>query len=222
MVGLHRWLLRLHRVGVMRLKGVHMTRLLVISFASVAAIVLGVVVGSNRTNESRSDQRAVARHDAVSVVRDAPKLPWVKPGTQEFVGELETQGRKIRLETVESTDGEDCLVDIEIESGVSGATCSRGGLFSAHKVVFSVNFDGGPEHLSSLSVIGLAAPGIASVGLGKSDGSVVRVALDRTRGFVIESPPSELEMGVTPTGLVLFGPSGKRVDEVGIPDLRER
>jgi hypothetical protein len=83
-----------------------------------------------------------------------------------------------------------------------------------------VNFDGGPEQFSSLSVVGLAAPGIASVGLAKSDGSVVRVALDRARGFVIESPASELERGVTPTGLVLFGPSGKQVDEVGIPALR--
>ena len=144
----------------------------------------------------------------------------MKPGTQKVVGELQTRGRRIRLETVESVDGEECLVDIEVESGVSGATCSKGGLFSARKVAFSVNFDGGPEHFSSVSVVGLAAPGIASVGLAKSDGSVVRVELDRTRGFVIESPTSELEGGVTPTGLVLFGPSGKRVDEVGIPTLR--
>ena len=196
-----------------------MTRLVAISVISVAAVVLGVLAGSDRTVEPRSDQRESARHDAVLVGRDAAKLPWAKPATQKVVGEFQAHGRKIRLETVESTRGEECLVDIEVESGVSGATCSKGGLFSVRKVAFSLNFDGRPEHFSSVSVVGLAAPGIASVGLAKSDGSVVRVELDRTRGFVIESLASELERGVTPTGLVLFGPSGKRVEEVGIPTL---
>lgn len=197
-----------------------MTRLIVIAVTSLAAVVVGARIASDGAEQQSAGDQPAARHKAALVVRGPADLPGTKPGTRRVVGEVEARGRRVRLETAESTRGEECLLDIDLETGASGATCSKGGLFAVRKVAFSVNFDGGPERFSSLSIVGLAAPGIASLGLDKSDGSMVTMELDRTRAFVVESPAAELEQGIVPTGLVLFGPSGKRVEEVPLPARR--
>ena len=189
--------------------------------AASAAVLLGLGSGFERVSERPNGSRGpAAGYAAVSVAKETPKLSWVKPGTRKSVGAFQVRGRTVLLETAESTDGEECLLDTELGTGGTGATCSKDGLFAARKVVFSLNFDGGPDVFRSLDVLGVAAPGVASVALSRTDGSVVRVDLDRTRAFVIESSAADLEANVLPARLELFGPSGKRIESVAIPALR--
>jgi hypothetical protein len=205
----------------MRVKGASMPRLFVAIAATLAVVVASAVVGFELRDGGPDGVAARgAPRKAVPVVQDVARLPWIRSGTRRIVGQVRARGRTIRLETAESTDGEECLLDTDLGTGSTGATCSKGGLFEARNVAFSVNFDGGPERFDALSVVGLAAPGIASVALAKSDGSVTRVDLDRTRAFAVESSALELERGVVPTGLVLFGPNRKPVQEVDIPVTR--
>jgi hypothetical protein len=198
-----------------------MRRVLVIALTASAAIGAGLVLAVlDRTTEAnRGGEGRVGARSSVSVVPDAGPSLKLKPGSRKLVGELALRGKNLRLETAETWDGAECLLQTEAQGG-GASQCFESGLFGLSRIAFSVSSDGGPDVFRSLYVLGVAAPGVASVMLTRTDGSVVRVDLDRTRAFVIESSVEDLAANVLPARLEAFGPSGKRVDSVAIPALR--
>jgi hypothetical protein len=193
--------------------------MLVIALTASATIGAGSLLSAldRTTGRNGVDHRGEARSPVSVSPHAAPPMKH-EPGTRKLVGEVALRGRMLRLETAETSDGQECLLRSEGLGGLA-SQCFENGFFGSSKVVFSVSFDGGPNVFRSLYVSGLAAPGVASVALTKTDGSVVRVDLDRTRAFAIESSAADLEANILPARLEALGPSGKLVDAVSIPAL---
>jgi hypothetical protein len=184
----------------------------------------GALAGASAiTMLDRGSQQPRSVHREASPTPVSAERPGglaVKPGTMKQVGEFQILGGTLRLQTAETTDGSECLIDTQTEENVTGSSCFPRGLFASSRVAFSVNFEGGPDRFRSLHVFGLVAPGVNAVALSKSDGSVARLELKGSRSFVFQSSVSELERDVLPTALQLFGPGGPRVGAEVIPLLR--
>lgn len=142
-----------------------------------------------------------------------------KPGSSRRIGEFVLSGgRALRLYAVEGEKGALCLID-EIEEFGLGSTCVEPG-FRTRRAAFSINSNGGPGRFGEMHLVGVAAPGIASMEIVLSDGSVAPVALNSQQAFVHESTAPELERDALPAALRLFGSSGRLVDTITIPALR--
>ncbi|MGH3066053.1 MAG: hypothetical protein ACRDOF_07080 [Gaiellaceae bacterium] len=198
-----------------------MNRALVLVITTSAAIASGAALSaSDRWDEEARGTTDTSGRMQVSSEQQSPPNLKLKPGTRKLLGEFRVGGKKVRLETADSTDGDECLIDTEVEAQVSGSTCFGGGLFGSRRVAFSVNFDGGPGNFRSLYVVGVAAGSVDSVALTRTDGSTVQLSLSRNRGFVFESSASDLDGNVLPAALELIGPSGRLVEKVEIPPLQ--
>lgn len=169
----------------------------------------------------------VAAPDAVAAVEGAPKaLPGeagkdVKPGSRKALGTLALpSGRRLSLRTIETTDGETCLVDVEEPSLVAGSTCHKGGLFAHSRVVFSINLEGGPSRLAGVTLLGVAHPAVASVSLRTSDGEATTLELNEHGAFAYEAPAHALARDVVPAELVARGRNGRVLETIEIPPPR--
>lgn len=196
-------------------------RYVIVTLVACAAVSLALagawVAGAGRDASPRVELPATVSRQSVAEAPSADRLR-ARPGTREELGELRlTRGRSLRLHTVKTVGGYSCLVDLELPSGARGSTCVEGELFDRRKVLFSVNFEGGPERFSSMVVLGVAAPEIASVSLTRSDGSVSQAPVGRRGEFALEVREDELERGVLPTALAAYGPSGRLVERLDIP-----
>ena len=196
-----------------------MTRLIVLAVTASVALSAGFALSDDRGTDQLGGVRE-ARNQSIAAPQQPSSATRIEPGTRKFVGEVAFRGRKLRLETAVTTGGGECLIDVEGHDEIMGSTCFDGGLFDDRKVVFSVNFDGGPERFRSLYVVGIAAPGIASIALTRTDGSITRRELGRNRTFVFDSTSSDLDRNALPADLEAFGPSGRRVERVELPALR--
>lgn len=144
----------------------------------------------------------------------------VRAGSRAEVGEFELRsGRKLRLQTADTIDGNSCVINLDPGSGQS-SICLEGGLFERRRAAFFVNSNGGPERFSELYLGGVAVPGIGVVALVKTDGGSVELPLNGSRAFLYESTTAELERDVLPTALRLYGRSGRLVETITIPGLR--
>lgn len=175
------------------------------------------VTGPLATSGSGTPVSEAASADSLPALERMERDLKVKKGSKNAVGEFELRGgRKLRLHTVETTDGKSCLIDEDPAVG-PGATCLEDGLFAFRKVALFVNSDGGPELFRELYVGGVAAPGIATVLLSMTDGSSVDLPLTRDGAFLFESTAVDLELSILPNGLRLYGSSGKLVQVVNFP-----
>lgn len=142
----------------------------------------------------------------------------IKAGTARDVGVFPLrQGRTVRLRVADTTAGQTCLVDVEEPHGARGMTCRTGGLFTDQRVVFSVNFAGGPDAFSSMYLVGVAAPMVRAVSVVKSDGSVVEADLSSDGAFVVESSAGELQRRIYPATVVAYGHGGRVIERVDTP-----
>lgn len=196
--------------------------------AGAVSIVLGlayaVVTGDGRDGLTATHTAAPAGSLTSTAASqshsEAPRSFAAKPGTTKDIGRFVLRGgRELRLRTYETADGMSCLEDREGTSG-PGATCAEGGLLRGRRAVYSITFDGGPARFARLYLLGLAAPGIGSVAVQMTDGSVVRAALSPERAFVVESSAAELAQDVVPSALLLYGLSGRLVERIEIPTQR--
>jgi hypothetical protein len=130
-----------------------------------------------------------------------------------------SSGRTVRIHLATTDDGKSCLIDESSEIG-AGATCVEGGLFDERPVVFSVDSQGGPERFRELYIPGVAAPGIATVVVAKTDGSSVKLRVAGTGAFLFRSTPGELARDVLPADVRLYSADATLVETVTIPALR--
>lgn len=202
-----------------------------ILFAALLSVAAGATIELDSTDSTdlrRHSTRTVAQthaDDTSGTARPEP-LPALERlerkikmqgESKDTVGAFElTTGETVHLHTARTDDGQSCLIDEGTLAGAS-ATCVENGLFGIRKVAFFVNSNGGPERFSTLYVGGVAAPSIRSVAVVKTDGSTVREEVNANGAFLIESSGSELERGVYPTALRLFGPSGNVAEVVDFP-----
>ena len=69
-------------------------------------------------------------------------------------------------------------------------------------------------------VVGVAAPSTGRVEVVKTDGSVAVAQLTDDRAFVVESPAAELERGVVPASVRVYGRNGRHMETIDIPAPR--
>lgn len=161
-----------------------------------------------------SPERGGAGGSAIERLQRSVKM---RSGTRKALGAFAlSSGRRVELYTADTEDGRSCLLETDPEAG-AGAGCLDGGLFRVRRVAFSVSTNGGPEQFDELYVTGVAAPGVRSIELVKTDGTFARLDLNGSRAFVYESPAVDLESRVYPSGFRLFGPNGKLVEAITFP-----
>jgi hypothetical protein len=202
-----------------------------IPLVAAASIVAGaVLVGAQREAGSEvesppssssdrfaSDPGDVAGGRSESAMERLERSIRMKAGTKRSLGEFElADGRRLRLYSADTTDAKSCLIDVDPEAG-PGAGCLENGLFHARKVAFSVNTQGGPERFDELYLVGVVAPSVRGVTLVKTDGGAAQLRLNPERAFLFQSAVSDLESGIYPTALRLYGPSGDLVETVAFP-----
>ena len=104
-----------------------MRRLFVIAFTAAAAILVGIAVqlaGLEADDRLSADAR-VRTGSPVSVAPYSSRLLKVKPETKKRLGEFKLRGGKLRLETAESVDGDQCIIHAEGETGAAARSASR-------------------------------------------------------------------------------------------------
>lgn len=194
--------------------------LLVLAMVSVA---LGFVWGAalrDRTDATAASQGLgpIAGSEDAAVSGSLRGPLGIRAGTARDVGALPlARGRTVRLRVAETTGGQTCLIDVEEPSGARGMACRTGGLFTDQRVVFSVNFTGGPDSFSGMYLVGVAAPMVRAVSIVKSDGSVVAADLSSNGAFVVESSAAELERRVYPAAAVAYGDGGRVIERTDVP-----
>jgi hypothetical protein len=170
---------------------------------------------------SRSSVSNESTAEPSSVLEGLEQRLKVKIGSKKTRGEFALRGgRRLRVHTADTTDRKSCLLDVQEPAEIAGAMCLENGLFGLRKAAFSVSSNGGPARFGELYLLGVAAPGIATVSVSKTDGSTVDVQLNRDHAFLFQSTPSDLEQDILPSGLRLFGSGGKLVEMIEIPSLR--
>ena len=201
-----------------------MTMRRVILLAALVAVAAGVGVAFavSRDGGSSAAGTVPEADGQISSVETAP-LPGerglkVRPGSRRAVGEFRLRGgRTIQLRTLATSDGKSCLVEVEKPSGVAGSSCFDGELFAGQKVVFAINFDGGPERFGDMYLFGVAGPEVARVAVERTDGSSVDVEPNAEGGFLVQSSPQDLELNLLPTSLRLFARGGAPLGVIEIP-----
>ena len=191
----------------------------IILVASAVALAAGFGAGLKRATDEEPAP-STAERSGVTVVESPNAASSLKPETRKPVGEFRTRKRKLAIETVETTDGLECLRSVDVETGAAGSVCSKRDLFAVRNVAFTIDFGGRPGAYESLELVGIAAPGISAIEVTKTDGSSERVELGKSRAFVVEASRADLDRAVHPASLVLYRANGKRVEEVGIPPLQ--
>ncbi len=188
-----------------------------IPFAALASVAAGIAMFVWFDDGSVSTSAAtVPSPTTVSRAIGDESGPRLVEGTRRHVGVFGlSKGRKIRLSTAETVDGMACLIE-EDDIG-AGSSCLDDGLFARRKVELLVSSQGGPGKFSELHVAGISAPGIRTITLVKTDGSVVRLDLGASRAFVYESSAADLEERIYPTALRLYAASGRLVETLTFP-----
>ena len=188
-----------------------------ILFAAMATLIVGVGLAAWSDSGESPPTKATSRSPArVSENHPSGTGPKLKVETKRQLGVFDlSEGRKIRISIADTIDGMACLIE-EDENG-AGSTCVDSGFFALRKVEFLVSSQGGPEQFTALHVAGVAAPSIRAASLVKTDGTTVQLTLNSERAFVYESPGSELEAGIYPTALRLYGGNRKLAETVTFP-----
>jgi len=180
---------------------------------------VGVAVGVYSTKGGGAEPRSVPSAGdggTVDVAADADGLALV-PGSARALGVFKlSRGPSLDLSEADTQDGKSCLFESSRDGG-EGRMCLDGGLFAHRRIAFVVDSQGGPGRFTELHVPGVVAPEIRMAEILKTDGTSVPIDLTSTRAFVYESPASELQQGVYPSGFRLYGPSGKLVETVHFP-----
>jgi hypothetical protein len=186
------------------------------------AVLTAVLAGSamlgwaSRVESPRDTGAAVLRSPVVATDRTMGGLR-LDADTRKSLGTFRlSTGRNIELVAARASDGQSCVID-EDERGAIGGTCLADGLFGARRAAFYVSSQGGPQRFDELYVAGVVAPSVHGMVLVKTDGNTVRLDLNPSRAFVFESPGADLEAGIYPTELRLYGPSGKLIETVAFP-----
>ena len=125
-------------------------------------------------------------------------------------------GREHAVFLARSKDGKQvCLFDTDLVTGQQGGGCNDAtSVFAGRKIQISVSFEGGPTPatIRDVRIVGLAAPGIASVRVELSDATARTVELTADRAFAWAMPQSDVDRGVQPRAVVAIGRDGKPID----------
>jgi hypothetical protein len=141
----------------------------------------------------------------------------LEPGSQRSLGDFRLPGgRSLRLSSAETKKGESCLVEEDSSIGRS-VGCNAGGLFGARRAAFSVNTDGGPDRFDELYVVGVVAPEIRAVDVVTTDARVTPAELGSRQTFLFVSRRADLDAGVHPRALRLYGAGGRLVETIAFP-----
>lgn len=183
---------------------------------AVAHLTRGTESDTAKSSGDRAKATSVAAREQPPAERFGSSID-VEPGSRLSLGEFRLSGgRSLRLYSVQTKKGKSCLVDEDSSVGQS-AGCFERGLFAERKAVFSVSTKGGPERFDELYLIGIAAPGIRAVEVVRTDRSVTPVELDSKHAFLYWSRPADLQAGVHPTALRLYGAAGQLVETITFP-----
>jgi len=198
-----------------------MSRAIILAAVTVFAVGVGAALLAGHEGDEPAPAAAGGRSEAISSTTDAtPPVERglkVRSGSRKEVGAFPLRdGREVHLRTLSTTDGKSCLVQEE-PSGAAGFSCLDGGLFAGRKVVWVVNFDGGPGRFSDMYLYGVAAPEVTRVSVERTDGSMVDVEPNADGGFVVESSPRDLELSVFPSGIRLYARGGASLGAIEIP-----
>jgi hypothetical protein len=191
--------------------------ILFVACSAVGFAFVGLVGDRPHARPEPAAISALAVSSPSSAAGDVGGVLSLETETKRTLGEFELGGgRRVRLMTVDTLDGKSCLLDDDSSSG-TGATCLEHGLFARRRVAFLVSFEGGPDRFSELRVAGVAAPGVRTVSVVKTDGSSIEVKLTRERAFLFESPAADLAARIYPTALRLYGASERLMETVTFP-----
>lgn len=197
-------------------------RPVVLATTALVAIAGGAIFAlvSNPSERHAAPLTRVDAGETVSVSPQAARLPRVEPGSRQLLAELSLRAGKLRLERARMSDGSECLLHAEVERGVTGSQCFDNGLFGSSRVAFTVNSEGGPERFTGMYLVGVAHPSAERIELVSSGADTTAVDLAADDVFFVESSPSELELGVFPAALRVYGRGGRLLETVEIPAPR--
>lgn len=192
--------------------------LVVVGLAVAAATAAGLSTlrdGAEST-AGREEPASPAGVAKAPVAASPERALELKEGTRRRLGSFTLRsGRVVGVLTAETVDGRDCLLTAD-DTG-EGSSCLEGGLFALRNVEFLVASEGGPDRFRELRVAGIVAPGIRSLELVRTDGSMLEIRPGPGGAFLFESSASELERSIYPAGFRVFGPGGRLVETVRFP-----